>query len=326
VRWQAKRDTAFDSAGQVHQKSGVALRLPPHSKKAARLVNDSNNGKDPRSLSTLICLPPFESYLQEGDMFGSIRVVVLAMAVISLLASVTLAQSSQSEARNLINRGNEKYQKAEYEAAIEIYSQIHAGSGELYARALYNIGVCYYELYRNDDAIVMYEKAIQASESGYPRASYALGVALQDQGRSAEAKNAYRRAIETGNDSVPLAYYKLGVMAANESDWKTAEKLFKKAIAQSKEPFPSSHNNLGVALARGGKLAEAEREFDIALQLANGSHAEAQHNLELCRALRASRTTGTLIGSLRMKEDNPWQSRETMPSQSSSFTKSEPNH
>src|SRR5262245_65369101 len=99
--------------------------------------------------------------------------VLLAMAMISLIASVAFAQSIPADGRDLINRGNAKYQKAEYQAAIEIYSQIHASSGELYARALYNIGVCYYEMWRNDDAIEMYTKAIQASESGYPRASYA---------------------------------------------------------------------------------------------------------------------------------------------------------
>ncbi|HEV2707111.1 MAG TPA: hypothetical protein VGV59_14395, partial [Pyrinomonadaceae bacterium] len=46
-------------------------------------------------------------------------------------------------------------------------------------------------------------------------------------------------------------------------------------------------NNLGVMLARVGRLSEAEREFATALRKADGSFAEAAHNLELCRKLRA---------------------------------------
>jgi len=106
----------------------------------------------------------------------------------TLLGSVSLAQTGRDEAQNAIRRGNEKYAKAEYQLAIEEYRRVPLSAGETYAQSLYNIGVCYYELWRTDEAIIYYRRAVEARKGRYPMALYAIGVALTDFKRLSEAK------------------------------------------------------------------------------------------------------------------------------------------
>jgi tetratricopeptide (TPR) repeat protein len=232
-----------------------------------------------------------------------LREALLSFLLLVLMVQVVLCQqASSAQARDLIKRGNEKYEREEYQAAIDLYSQIPASSGEVYARAAYNIGVCYYELWRTEDAVAMYEKAIELSPHGYARASYALAVALEDLKRFDEAKKAYRQAIRASGNKYAPAYFKLGVIALNEEDWETATTLFRAAIALSNDQLPSSHNNLGVALARAGKLREAQREFEIAARRKDGARDDARHNLDLCRTLLGAEANTVLISDLRIRE------------------------
>lgn len=214
------------------------------------------------------------------------RNFLLGFFAILWLGGVALAQTGPALAQDFIKRGNAKYLRAEYQAAIAEYGRVSPDAKTAYAQALYNIGVCYYELWRTEEAIAMYRKAIKAGNNNYPRASYSLGVALEDLNRLNEARQAYRQAIAMSDGKyAQAAYFKLGVLAMNEDDPETATALFKEAIKQTKEPFPTSHNNLGVILARGGRLLEARGEFELALSQSRGTLPEASYNLALCRAL-----------------------------------------
>ena len=228
---------------------------------------------------------------------------VLLAALLLVSGSLALAQTTPSDARDLIRSGNAKYAKAEYESAIVDYQRVEPAAGEVYAQALYNIGVCYYELWRTEDAVAMYRKAIKARGGRYPRASYALGVALEDLKLVADAREAYRRTIAaTGEKYAAAACFKLGVITANEDDSETAAALFKEAIKRWPGSFPASHNNLGAMLARSGRLREAEREFEIALTQARASLPEATHNLALCRSLLTVRA-GTQVAFFQLSSE-----------------------
>ena len=121
--------------------------------------------------------------------------LLLAMLLMTLLGSVTVAQMDQEEARDAIRRGNAKYAKAEYKVAIEEYRRVPSAAGATYATSLYNIGVCYYELWNTEEAIVYYRRAVEARKGSYPMALYALGVALKDLKRLSEAKKAFKQSI-----------------------------------------------------------------------------------------------------------------------------------
>ncbi|MDQ3586010.1 MAG: tetratricopeptide repeat protein, partial [Acidobacteriota bacterium] len=132
--------------------------------------------------------------------------LLLAMLLVTLLGSVTVAQTGREDARDAIRRGNEKYAKAEYELAIEEYRRVLPSAGETYAQSLHNIGVCYYELWRTDEAVVYYRRAIEAREGRYPMALYSLGVALKDLRRWPEAKEAFQQSIATSGGKYAPAH------------------------------------------------------------------------------------------------------------------------
>lgn len=227
------------------------------------------------------------------------RLLLVGVALL-FFSDSALAQVDQRRAKDLIKQGNAKYEKAEYQAAIDDYAKVSRSAGELYSRAIYNIGVCYYEMYRTEEAVEMYRLAIKLSEKGYPNASYALGVALEDLKQNAAAKVAYRQAIAASDDAHALSYFKLGVLTA-EDDPHEAAALFRKAIVKAHNRFPNGHNNLGVMLARTGRFEEAKREFEIALNQAEGAMPEARHNLELCKTLLQSQAAAQIVGKLMLK-------------------------
>ena len=225
-----------------------------------------------------------------------------AVLLLSLAGGYAAGQGGRADARELVRRGNERYARAEYEAAIREYGRVPAESGEAYAQSLYNLGVCYYELWRTEEAIVMYRRAVAAAAGGrYPKASYALGVALEDLNRLPEAKEAYRQAISASRGRHAPALFRTGLIAAREHDYETAATLFRRANARSENHFPNSHNNLGVMLALEGRLAEAVMEFELALRQAGGDFDEAAHNLSLCRTMLAGGAK-TRLASLRIVE------------------------
>ena len=214
-------------------------------------------------------------------------------------------QGGRVGAQELIARGNERYARAEYEAAIKVYALVPADAGEAYAQALYNIGVCRFELWQTGEAVRLYVRAVEARDGRYPKASYALGVALEELGRGSEAKQAYARAARSAGFAP--AHYKLGMLAAGEGDVARAATHFREAIRRSKGKFPASHNNLGVMLARVGCLDEAEREFEAAIRESDGTFAEAAHNLERCRTLLAAgRAGGGGLEELKVAAADDW--------------------
>src|SRR5215213_2487975 len=120
------------------------------------------------------------------------RLTRLFTALLFLTLSYAGAAARQGGgSQELVARGNERYARAEYEAAIKVYTLVPAEAGEAYAQALYNIGVCRFELWQTEEAARMYRLAVEARGRRYPKASYALGVALEELGRASEAKESY---------------------------------------------------------------------------------------------------------------------------------------
>jgi tetratricopeptide (TPR) repeat protein len=232
--------------------------------------------------------------------------LMLAALLLSFSWTIATAQVSLAGGPEAIRRGNERYARGEYEAAVREYRQVPPGVPETYAQSLYNIGVCYFELGRTEDAILMYRQGIEARGGRYPKALYALGVALEVSRRVGEAKEAYRQAIATSDGKYTeagfaVAHYRLGLLHGRAGDYLEATRLFQEAIARSRKGFPAGHNNLGVMLALSGRIAEAEREFETALRQATDRFEEAANNLRLCRQL-LTKETPDLSASLKVSD------------------------
>ena len=214
----------------------------------------------------------------------SIRKLVFAVSMSVALGASVSAQSP----RSTIEYGNKFYAQSQYELAIREYRRVGPSDGEIYAQAIYNIGVCSYELWRTGEAITLFKEAITLKSGNYPRASYALGVALEDVQKFPEAKDAYRQSIQASHRQLALPIYRLGVLLANEGDTEAAANHFREASKRGGEHTAASHNNLGVMLARMNRLGEAETEFEIAVRQSANGFADAEHNLKLCKSLRAT--------------------------------------
>ncbi|HEX8000559.1 MAG TPA: tetratricopeptide repeat protein [Pyrinomonadaceae bacterium] len=235
--------------------------------------------------------------------------LMLALLLLTFSCTLTFAQAVGTEAQQeAIRRGNERYARGEYEAAIREYAQVRQGKDAAYAQALYNTGVCYFELNRTADAINMYRRAIEARGGRYPKALYALGVALEISSRLDDAKEAYKQVIATSDGKyteakLAVAHYRLGLLKGREGDYEGAAALFREALARSKSGFPAAHNNLGVMLALAGRIEEAAQEFEIALGQSTADFGEAAYNLKLCRSRLTSETQAT-FASLKVADAN----------------------
>jgi tetratricopeptide (TPR) repeat protein len=232
--------------------------------------------------------------------------LMLAALLMSFSYTIATAQVSRGGGQESIRRGNERYARGEYEAAIREYGKVRQGAPETYAQSLYNIGVCYFELGQTEKAIGMYRQAVEARGGRYPKALYALGVALEVSRRVEEAKAAYSQAIATSDGKyteagLAVAHYRLGLLSGRAGDYEEAAALFKEAIALSRKGFPAGHNNLGVMLALSGRTEEALREFETALRQATDRFEEAADNLRLCRQLLSKETRG-LSASLKVSD------------------------
>ena len=81
-----------------------------------------------------------------------VRTFPVAAIILAVTSVVVNAQTT--EFQSALKRGDALVAQEKYRAAIDEYSKVTSGAGDLYARAIYNTGVCYYELWQTEDAIV----------------------------------------------------------------------------------------------------------------------------------------------------------------------------
>lgn len=225
-----------------------------------------------------------------------------ALLLFTRFEAKTVAQSPGP--RDFLVAGNSLVTQERYDEAIKEYLKIGPAQSDLYSQSLYNIGVCYYELMQTEQAISYYKQALTVRKSDYPRAAYALGVALEDLGRRTDAKEAYLLASKGSGRPYAPALFKLGVIAVTEGELELASDLFRRAALTSGPHSAASRNNLGVTLARLGRLNEAEKQFLIALGQTDGTYTDAQHNLDLCRALLQTARIGKTSSNFELTNHN----------------------
>jgi tetratricopeptide (TPR) repeat protein len=120
------------------------------------------------------------------------KAVVLTVAV-CLFSLHTKAQNDKA----LIKKGNEAYEKKEYDNAIKNYQQA-AAKNPANATAQYNLGNALYKNNKTDEAVQAYDGALSNSTSNADKANafYNKGVVLQNNKKLPECIDAYKNALK----------------------------------------------------------------------------------------------------------------------------------
>lgn len=116
----------------------------------------------------------------------------LLPVTLCLLPVSTLAQNEKA----LIKKGNEAYEKKEYDKAITNYQQA-SEKNPANPAAQYNLGNALYKNKKTDEAVEAYDNALSNSDSkeDKSRAYYNKGVVLQNNKKLPECIEAYKNAL-----------------------------------------------------------------------------------------------------------------------------------
>ncbi|HEX2683026.1 MAG TPA: VWA domain-containing protein [Ferruginibacter sp.] len=119
--------------------------------------------------------------------------VSLFLFSLSLLPKITFAQDQKS----LIKKGNDAYEKKDYEKAVTNYQQAITKS-PADPVAQYNLGNALYKNKKTDDAVQAYDNALSnaGSDADKAKAFYNKGVVLQNNKKLPECIEAYKNALK----------------------------------------------------------------------------------------------------------------------------------
>jgi len=227
--------------------------------------------------------------------------IFITLLFFALLTPASGVRAQINDAGEAIERGNEYFNRGQYELAIFEYRNALNWPGGHQARAHFNVGICNHKLGRPLEAVADYRAAIKLRKGQYPSASYALGVALQDLRLYREAREAFEQAVKGSGGKHADALFELALESQRDGDDRAAFDHYREAIKQSNDRIPACHNNLGVILAKAGMLEDATLEFELALKRSRGKFAEASQNLTRCRQMIGA-TSPTMIASLKTVE------------------------
>ncbi len=112
---------------------------------------------------------------------------------ICLLSFHTIAQNDNA----LIKKGNEAYEKKEYDNAVKNYQEA-AEKNPASSTAQYNLGNAFYKNNKTDEAVQAYDGALSNSTSKADKAKafYNKGVVLQNNKKLPECVEAYKNALK----------------------------------------------------------------------------------------------------------------------------------
>ncbi len=140
----------------------------------------------------------------------------------------------EKEARDLLEKGNEFYEKEDFDTAIYNYTKA-IDKNPSYTAAFNNRGIAYDDKGDYDTAIRDYTKTIEL-DPNYTAAFYNRGIAYKNKGDYDAAIRDYTKAIELDpNDAGAMA--NMGIAYKKKGDKEKARIWYKKAI-EKKEYLP----------------------------------------------------------------------------------------
>jgi Ca-activated chloride channel family protein len=143
-----------------------------------------------------------EMFISERKTVGSPKLVVgrgtqQKAAVITVAVCMLTVNLKAQNDKALIKKGNEAYEKKEYDNAIQNYQQA-AVKNPANSTAQYNLGNALYKNNKTDEAVQAYDEALAKASSKADRSKsyYNKGVVLQNSKKLPECIEAYKNALK----------------------------------------------------------------------------------------------------------------------------------
>ena len=156
----------------------------------------------PYFLMLVLILMIAELFISERKSVGNQQAAVgkselkKAVALTVAVCMLSLHSKAQND-KVLIKKGNEAYEKKEYDNAVKNYQQV-AEKDPANHTALYNLGNALYKNNKTDEAVQAYDGALSNSTSNADKAKafYNKGVVLQNNKKLPECIEAYKNALK----------------------------------------------------------------------------------------------------------------------------------
>ncbi|MBN1493999.1 MAG: tetratricopeptide repeat protein [Candidatus Omnitrophica bacterium] len=128
------------------------------------------------------------------------------MRYVALMMCVFMMFGFSGSLRDKIARGNAHFEKAEYENALEAYTdaQLHDPHNP---QLFFNMGDVFYSERKYDEAMNMYEKAMEKGDPELEfQSQYNIGCTLYRQGKLKESLDAFKAALERDPEDEDTKY------------------------------------------------------------------------------------------------------------------------
>ncbi len=191
-------------------------------------------------------------------------------------------KSSSVDAKTYYQLGNDFYEKADYEKAIENYNMAIL-LNPIFSEAYFNRALCYYQLKNFDKSIVDYSKAAELDPPN--------SIIYNNRGDAYYRKQDYKEAVKDYDKAIQLnpnylkAFYNRGLSYASIEEYEKAIEDFSKVI-QLKEDFAEAYHLRGLCFEYANNLSTAIEDYEKALKL-NPDLTEAKQHLEGAKAKQA---------------------------------------
>jgi Ca-activated chloride channel family protein len=156
----------------------------------------------PYFLALTLILLVAELFISERKRPGSLKLKIAEKGgtFVSLLIIIFFLVPVSSFAQNdkvLLKKGNDAYEKKEYDNAISNYQKV-TEKNPANSTAQYNLGNAFYKNNKTDEAVKAYENALSNSVSKDDRSKtfYNKGVVLQNNKKLPECIDAYKNALK----------------------------------------------------------------------------------------------------------------------------------
>src|SRR3989338_4257525 len=205
-------------------------------------------------------------------------------------------KSSSVDAKTYYQLGNDFYEKADYEKAIENYNMAIL-LNPIFSEAYFNRALCYYQLKNFDKSIVDYSKAAELDPPN--------SIIYNNRGDAYYRKQDFKEAVKDYDKAIQLnpnylkAFYNRGLSYASLEEYEKAIEDFSKVI-QLKEDFAEAYHLRGLCFEYANNLSTAIEDYEKALKL-NPDLTEAKQHLEGAKAKQAHE--GTKEGEVKAGSD-----------------------
>ncbi len=195
---------------------------------------------------------------------------------------VDAKKSSSVDAKTYYQLGNDFYEKADYEKAIENYNMAIL-LNPIFSEAYFNRALCYYQLKNFEKSIIDYSKAAELDPPN--------SIIYNNRGDAYYRKQDFKEAVKDYDKAIQLnpnylkAFYNRGLSYASIEEYEKSIEDFSKVI-QLKEDFAEAYHLRGLCFEYANNLSTAIEDYEKALKL-NPDLTEAKQHLEGAKAKQA---------------------------------------